>query len=331
MPVRVTGQALAHDRSVDRSAYYEQEWRRAASALSWSVEPLGRGFLRLTTRDRSVLVRGAVVGVDDVATYLLAGDKVVSGCLLAAAGLPVPSRETLDVASQKLRQRLLREGSAWVLKPAADTGGGQGATVGPTGRSVVLRALAEAAGYGREVICEQRVTGRVVRVLVFDGEVLDGVERAPATVTGDGRSTVRELVAGENRRRAELRDRSTGFVPTGADFLAALRRSGLRSSDRPAAGEKVGVSGKSNTGSEQQSDRVHLPAAAKELARRAAAAVGVRLAGVDLILGEDDAVLAVLEVNTTPGLHWHELVSGSPLRVFTMLLRRIESTRPLRS
>jgi D-alanine-D-alanine ligase-like ATP-grasp enzyme len=269
------------------------------------------------------LVHGAHVGIDDLATYLLAGDKDVTTSLLRQADLPTPAGGAFDPSSPVLRRLLTQRGVEWVVKPAANTAGGRGVTVGPMRRATALRAIADAAAYGPRVVCEERIEGRVVRVLVFDGEVLDGVERVPARVDGDGASSVDQLVAAENARRAALGARSTGFVSTGVDYRAALERAGVTRKTRLPADAAITVSGRSNSGSERESRRVAVGRAVAEGACRAAATIGARLAGVDVVVSEDGALRAILEVNTTPGLHWHQFVTGQPFDVFGALLSRV--------
>ena len=59
-----------------------------------------------------------------------------------------------------------------------------------------------------------------------------------------------------------------------------------------------------------------------ETANAAAAAVGVRVAGVDMAIDGNGQPQAVFEVNTGPGLHWHVLVDGDPYDPFVPLLSR---------
>jgi len=315
--------ARAEGGEIDRRGFYRDGWLAAAKERSWRATELGRGFIRIERPGRPLLVRGAQVGVDDLVTYFLAGDKDATTTLLRQAGLPTPATEVFDPASRALRRRLARDGGEQVVKPAADTGGGRGVTVGPTGRTGILRAVAEAAVYGSRVVCEERLAGRIVRVLVLDDEVLDAVERTPARLTGDG-SSVDRLVAVENARRVALGPASTGFIGTGADYVAALARAGVTRRTRIPAGTVIVVSGRSNSGSEQESRRVTVDRELAAAACRAASVVGARLAGVDVVIREGGGLRAVLEVNTTPGLHWHRLVAGEPFDVFGAILSRLD-------
>jgi cyanophycin synthetase len=308
---------------IDRTELYRTGWREAAARRGWQTDDLGRGFVRVRTPRGPILLHGAHVGCDDIAAFHLAGDKVVSAGLLRSAGLPVAESRLFALGDPELLREVRRRGDAVVVKPAADSGGGAGVTVRPATTALGVLALVDAAAHGRAVLVEAARPGRAVRVLVLDGEVLDAVERAPASVVGDGEHRIDELVAAENRRRASLGARATGFIGTGADHRAALRRSGVGRRSRPAVGRVVVVAGRSNSGSELESRRVVVTAEAADVARGAAAAIGVRLAGVDLLVDDDGRPVVVLEVNTAPGLHWHLLVAGEPFDVFSEVLSRL--------
>jgi glutathione synthase/RimK-type ligase-like ATP-grasp enzyme len=308
---------------IDRKAYYREGWLEAARRLDIEFIDLGSGFLRLSAAHGGTTFHGAEVGVDDIATYHLAGDKQLTDQLMRDAGIPRPTCSIHAAGASALTDELRRSGWMHVIKPAAGSGGGRGVTVSPGSRNMALRAIVEASAYGSQIMCEEHQSGRVCRALVFDGEVLDAVVRGPANVTGDGELSVAQLVKMENRRRATLGDKATGFIEVGTDFLATLSHQELGRSDVPRRGQRVAVSGRSNSGSELETCRLELDLPGQATAALAADAVGVRLAGVDLVLDAADAVASVLEVNTTPGLHWHTLVRNEPYDVFTQILKRV--------
>ena len=70
-----------------------------------------------------------------------------------------------------------------------------------------------------------------------------------------------------------------------------------------------------------------------ESCARAAAAVGARLAGVDVITADPGAPLEevggiVGEVNTTPGYYFHYMTSGAPAPVARLILERLCAAEP---
>jgi cyanophycin synthetase len=119
-------------------------------------------------------------------------------------------------------------------------------------------------------------------------------------------------------------------IPFDLDCRLALAASGLGPRSIPERGRRVVVRGVSNHGSEEDTDGVRgeLGQALIEQGARAAAALGVRLAGVDVITPDPALPLeaaggVVNEVNTTPGLHFHSQARepGSRTRVAAAILR----------
>ena len=312
---------------MDRRDWYASRWRAAAADNGWRITLDHAPFLSLADDRHRLHTMAADVGLDSFVMYTLAGHKSVTTTLLEAACLPSTQSSNRKAKDIKGILRDIEDfGTAVVVKPAVGTGGGNGVTVDPRGTQMTRRAVRDAARHGQRVIVERLVAGRVIRVLVFRGELLDSVHRAPAAVIGDGRASVAALVRRENNRRLQLGPLNTGFLRVDADHLAALHRAGMSSRSVPRKGEAVTVAGRSNTGSEFESRRIEISKSAESVAVAAADAIGVELAGVDLVINEEGEPGAVLEVNTVPGLHWHVLVQGQPFDPFGAILRAIASS-----
>jgi cyanophycin synthetase len=179
---------------------------------------------------------------------------------------------------------------------------------------------------------EPQVPGSVYRLLFLDGELLDVVRRDPPHVTGDGSSTVRELILAENQRRLAARG-DLGLQPITAtlDGAYALAGQGLGLGSVPAAATRVRVRNVTNQSGPSDSHTISEPLA-DELVREARSSVqalGLRLAGVDVITSDLNRPLAetggaLIEVNGGPGLHHHYLVSdpSRAVHVCDPVLRR---------
>lgn len=308
-------------RRVKRAEWYREQWRRAAAETGWDIEREIGEILVVRRDGERRFVHGPDAGLDRHVNFRLAGSGTLSTELFRSIGIPVPETQTFSLRDPR---RVVAAAEAHdgpvVFKPAAGTGGGRGVTVAPPTRRLMFTAVLEVARYTSMIVLQQHVVGPVLRVLVLDGEVIDAVQRQPAHVIGDGRADVRKLIDAENDRRAELGVLATGFIPTGADARSAVARAGLSMGAVPASGLAVPVAGCSNTGSQEESRRVELTPAAVAVAVAAAEAVGVRVAGVDLIIDGDGQPAAILEVNSAPGLHWHLLVDGEPFDPFVAVL-----------
>lgn len=83
----------------------------------------------------------------------------------------------------------------------------------PPTQAELTRAFEEQAKETTQVMIEQVVQGSVYRALVVNDEIISLVERIPANVVGDGRSTLKELINRKNARaRAEFETITLGEV-----------------------------------------------------------------------------------------------------------------------
>lgn len=296
---------------------YRRIWLAAAERLGLEATELPEGFIEFSNGHRRALVWHSWVPLDDAVTLRFADNKVLVHSRLAAARLRVPEQLELRLRDPSPALSFLeRSPGPCVLKPA-DASGGSGATSGIRTEAQLLRALLRAGRLGRRLLVQQQVPGDLYRLLFLDGELLDAIRRLPPRVTGDGRSTIAELVAAENDRRlVAARGRRAGLLRLDHDAIFTLEHRGLSTATVPAAGERVAVKTVVNQNSAADNANAR-DAVGKELVAEAAAAVaaiGIRLAGVDLVTTDPGRSLAesggaLLEVNGTPGLHYHYEVS----------------------
>jgi cyanophycin synthetase len=132
-------------------------------------------------------------------------------------------------------------------------------------------------------------------------------------VVGDGRSTVEELIFAEyGRRLADDSGLPLKPLKLDLDCVYTLEAGGLGLDDVVAAGREIPVKTATNFGGARESETFR-GVLAPELVRDvvgAATALGLRLAGVDVITPDAGLPLAtaggaILEANPVPGLMHH--------------------------
>ena len=311
------GRGQPSGRSGRRDRAYDTIWLGAAQELGAEVVDLSPSFLEIRRGAAVTRVRDHWVMLDDIVTIALALDKPLVHTLVSAAGVPVPdnrevSREDMDSALAFLK----RMETPVVVKPARFSGGG-GVTSGVRTPARLARACLRAGRLDNRLMLERQIEGPVYRLLFLDGELLDAVRRFPPQLRGDGHSTIESLVADENRRRLETRGRDVvSLLRLDLDAVFTLEDRGLTIRSVPAAGEVIAVKRATNQNSASDNVTVlhEIGSGLHDDARRAALAVGVRLAGVDVVTNDPSKHLhesggAVLEVNGTPGLHYHYQVA----------------------
>jgi cyanophycin synthetase len=297
-----------------RSDFYGSVWRSAAEKIGASIRMLDDDVIQIERDEFVARVRQNDTPVDDYVTVRIANHKPLCYRLLAEAGLPVPRHARFEFPNLRPAIDFLKAYSGdCVVKPACDTGGGIGVTTRVRTDRQLARAAAAAAVYGDRLMIEEKIAGDTYRLLYLDGRLLDAVMRCAPTVVGDGRSTVSELVERVNAERIERGAVSCQSVlAIDLDAEQTLAAQGLRPSSRPRARRVVRLKSVVNDNSRDENVTVvdRLCSSLIDAGARAAEAIGVRLAGVDLITTDPTVPLAesrgvILEVNASPGHHWH--------------------------
>ena len=326
------GRAFARASARIDADYYRRLWTSAAAEVGATVTDHPAGILSFQHGDRRTLTQRQWTTLDDVVTVRASLDKVLVNGLLRDVGVPTTSYVECRLGDLSPAVELLRRSGAVVVKPARGTGGGMGATAGVSTTSQLRRAAIIAARRSTTILVEPQVPGSVYRLLFLDGELLDVVRRDPPHVMGDGSSTVRELILAENRRRlAAGGDLGLQLITATLDCVYALAGQGLRLGSVASPGTRVRVRNVTNQSGPADSHTVSEPPA-DELVREARSSVqalGLRLAGVDVITADLNRPLAetggaLIEVNGGPGLHHHYLVSdpSRAVHVCDPVLRR---------
>ncbi|MHC4958260.1 MAG: hypothetical protein ACYTGN_07775 [Planctomycetota bacterium] len=289
-------------------SYWRAMWAEAADAAGAELTALGDGAFEIRRGDRSVRVKGSLVGLDTQETLDRAGNKPLTHKLLTEAGVATPPYLIYTFADLEAGWAFVQREAPCVVKPSRGTGAAQGVTTGVTTRRAYRRACYAASVHCDELVVEKQLAGDVYRLLYLDGELLDAVRRGCPRVRGDGSSTVRHLIRAENDRRAQENSPSTTRgISIDDDCIAAVQRAGHTLASVLPEGVEIAVKGTTNHGGVAESEAVLdlVGPAMREAGKRAAEAIGVRLAGVDVISPDPADPGVVLEVNTTPGLQWH--------------------------
>jgi len=295
---------------------YRRIWEEAAAEVKADVRQVGAGFLEISRGSRTTFVWLQEVMLDHPVTARLALDKPLVRCLLQAADLPVPDALKCSARDTRAAADFVEAGGTPCVVKPANGSGGIGVTCSVATVSDLRRATLRAAAFDDTLLIERQAAGEDYRLLLLDGRLLGVVRRGKPQVIGDGISSIAELIEAENRRRLSgPADGSTFFLRPDLDCMFTLRGQNLKLRTVPTLGERIVVKTAVNQNSARDQDTV--TAVAPELveeAARAAAAVGLRLAGVDIVTSDPGSSLAaaggvVLEVNANPGLHYHYLVA----------------------
>jgi D-alanine-D-alanine ligase-like ATP-grasp enzyme len=315
---RLQDEARARRHRVDPAVdAYPALWRDAAARAGAQLRALGSGFLEISRGSRRVVVRDQWVPLDTAVALELSFDKRIVTGMLRDLGLPVTDQLEYRLRRPQPAIDFLAESTAGcVVKPVGGAGG-SGATCGVRSVSDLARASLRATRIDPRLLIERQVPGDVYRLLFLDGSLIDTVRRRAPSVVGDGRSSITELIQRQNRDTLRAGGRpGASLLRVDLDCVLALRQAGWMVRSVPPAGTVVTVKGtvSQNAPSDNTTVREPLHPDLVAAALRAVECVGLRLAGVDVITTDPGVPLsvsggAIVEVNGTPGLIYHERVA----------------------
>ncbi|MFO7541439.1 MAG: ATP-grasp domain-containing protein [Thiobacillus sp.] len=282
----------------------------AAHARGLPSVSLGGPHLLLGQGVRQRSVYASVPGDISLAAARLSRNKRRTSRHLRALGLPVPDQATATtVESAEAAARQI--GYPLAVKPLLGKQGG-GVSVGVADAVQLRQAFFRAKVDDAPVLMEEFVPGLTYRLLVVGGRCVAALAITLPKVVGDGQHSIAELIEAENRDPLRNRICLDPIKTDDGDVEVALARAGLGLADVPVAGTAMTVRTSANVAvggvHHDVTDEVHPSHLA--MAERAAAAVGLEVAGIDVVsldiaLPCEAAGTRIIEVNARPGLAIH--------------------------
>lgn len=280
-------------------------------------------LVRLGYGKHSRLIESTLTDATSCISADISSNKQLTKDLLNEHKIPVPYGKVVfsEISAVMVAHQI---GLPVVVKPF-DGNQGKGVHLNLKTDDEIKAAFAQASKYSTGVIVEKYVRGRDFRILVVGDKVCAVSERLPASITGDGVHTIKELVDIVNRdkNRGEQHEKPLTKIRLDAVALNVLAKKNLTQDSVPKKGEVVVLreNGNLSTGGTaiDCTDIIHPDNA--ELAVRAAKAIGIDIAGIDVVTEDISKPIAetggaVVEVNTAPGIRMHLYPSkGKPRNV----------------
>ncbi|MBV9159025.1 MAG: cyanophycin synthetase [Candidatus Kaiserbacteria bacterium] len=272
------------------------------------------------------------VGASDIAK-----DKDYAAFFMRKLGYPTVlgkaffSREWCELIDSKRNigaayRYAKRLGFPVIVKPNSGSQGGGVALVHD--KTSFYRALNTIFKNDKVALVQRYISARDYRIVVLDSAVISAYERVPLNVTGDGRSTIRQLLR-KKVMRFRRKNRDTLINLKDSRIQGKLRRQRLSWVSRPKRGEQIFLLDNANLSSGGDAidvtDRIH--PAFKKLAIRLTRDMGLRMCGVDLMVQGDVAdppgQYHILEINAAPGLDHYVKGGREQVRIVETLYFKV--------
>lgn len=268
-------------------------------------------------------IRATIASTTGSIAVDIACDKEETKNLLEAAEIPVP-RGRIVYSEEGLKEALDRISYPIVTKPV-DGNHGKGATTNINNWDDAVKGLEAAKKYSRGVIVEKFITGQDHRVLVINYKFVAAAIRKPASIIGDGKSTIQQLIdkTNEDPRRGYGHERTLTQIKVDDFTLDMLAKANLTLERVIPSGQELHLKPTANlsTGgtATDVTDMVHPDNIF--MCERIARIIGLDICGIDIMaenLTEPVSQTggAILEVNAAPGFRMHiDPAEGIPRNV----------------
>ncbi len=291
---------------------------KAAVKRGLTIDILDRkeNFIRLSSRNKTEYIMQATrTSLDRYSSILVMENKVITKKVLKENNINVPEGKYYNSVDKAKSDFWIFKGRPVVIKPKS-TNFGLGINILKENNDNALfnRAVDFAFEQEDSVLIEDFFSGREFRVFIIGDEVVGILHRVPANVTGDGKSTIIELVVVKNKNPLRGKGYKTPLekINLGEAEEIFLKLQNLTFDSIVKKDETVYLRENSNisTGGDSidYTDDIH--ESYKKIAVDAAKALGVKITGLDMII-KDTKVPAtkdnytIIELNFNPAIHIH--------------------------
>lgn len=303
-----------------RAGDYFEIWSAAAKEIGAVIEEVDRGMWKITRGDQFTYISLHLVALDNPVVLNMAGNKKLIYKLFGERNIPVSEHCVYRVNElDKMKQFIDDNKGMFVVKPANGTSSGIGVSTHLKNYAECRRATALASLSCDEFIIEKLIPGEIYRMMFLNGEMLHASRRKGLWLTGNGKSSVIELL------RKYYKDKGKSISnPIDRDLESTLSAQQLSPDSVLEVGQKIlckTFDCFQNDKEEIRTVYTHhatdsICSEIQQQAREACLAVGSEFAGVDIITLDPGKPLEEIggvigEINTTPGMHHHWKLEGS--------------------
>lgn len=302
----------------------------AAEESGATVQWLTRQSFLATLDDRRIQI-SRYYGAESVVAWSIERDKILAKKFWNTKGISVPPGRRADSADDAVQVQA-EMGAAVVVKPVTALGGA-GVTVNVSNPQDVRDGFLRAEKSGTGVLVEKYIEGNEYRAHATPEECVGVFRRVLPNVTGDGHSTIRDLIKEKNRVR-QLSPATKGRpIPIDGVTEGFLRRRRL-SLDSVVENDQTIVVRDINSLTSGGDTQECLDTVGDDLRQTAVAATaaipGMNWAGVDIIIEKSTGTPYVMEINTnamTVGSIFP--VFGTPRNLAKIVFQKVwEHSRP---
>lgn len=276
------------------------------------------------------VIEGNKTNRDSYIFPIITDDKYIAKQIMKENRLNVPNAILLKKNMDSNDIELILKpfyNSKLVVKPR-NTNYGTGITVFSKNatKSQILNAVKYAFNFDDNVLIEEYIKGMEYRFLVIDGKCLSVCHRRVASVVGDGKSTIKQLI--EEKNKEPWHYLTATPVKMDEPVVEFLKLQGYDYDTVLPENKRVFLRTNSNcsTGGESIDMTETMPEYFKQVAEKAAKSFNAKICGVDIIIEDlKKENYSIIEINDNPGYSINEWpYEGKGQKIGTAILKLLD-------
>ena len=260
---------------------------------------------------KEFVIEGNKTDRDNYIFPIITDDKFTSKQIMLSCGLNCPQAILLekDMDKEDLENLVSPFYNKKVVIKPRNTNYGTGITVfsKPATKAQIMKAIEYAFKFDTNLLVEEYAKGMEYRFLVINGKCLSVAHRRTASVVGDGKLTIKELIEKKNKEPWHALTGSP--VKIDEPVNEYLKLQGLSLESVIPDGKRIFLRTNSNvsTGGESIDYTYTMPAKFKRIAEKASRAFDAKICGVDIIIEDfKKDNYSIIEINDNPGYSINE-------------------------
>jgi len=298
-------------------------------------------YLSIILGKKNYYFHRTITPLNKGASIFIAKNKYKLNKILEASGFPVPKAVAFtanDYEEQSLSDLIQGLRFPLVAKPMTDSGRGTEVLCNIKNINTLSDHIERMIQNHSCIQVEEfHQHFKEYRILVLKKRVIGVVERFGASVIGDGKHSIEELIAKSNEQRAQLSLTLTiSPLIVDEEYMDCLAEQNLTLQSIPDLGEKIRLCYTVNTGrgGEIYSHGKQIHPLNVEYLCRAAKTIGLTYVGLDVICEDinlpfNQTNWVIIEANFNPDLTIHEIPNrGKKAKVINKLLLQLIYRHP---
>ncbi|EKD49307.1 MAG: Cyanophycin synthetase [uncultured bacterium] len=273
-----------------------------------------KSLIRLSLNGKSILIKATKFPTTSSVARSMADDKAVTYYFLKRAGIHIPKSKVVNSVEEgiKIADKIP---SPWVIKPIVGSGG-KNITAHIKNSEDIRNTLKNILANSEEAIIQNWIDGDDFRILIVNGKYAAALQRIPASITADGKHTIKKLIEIENKKDYRAKDYSKPLktIYLDEEIKRKLEEAGLSLDSIPKKSDHIQLRFRANHAlggsTKDATDIVHPQT--RKLSEKAAKILDLNFAGIDILAKDikkplDEKNGVINEVNATPLIYFHHL------------------------